>query len=203
MVVDLLLKYLPERGVPTEAEFHTEYRIQNWPGELFSATESVHRPTGNKRKAVGYIRNIDPRLSEKNISRFLDKEGLSTVSVQRQYHRESGKPMPIAKVRFETVELLESAVEREFSLTFNNRRLFVEREKSKKVIRCFNCMRFGHIHKNCKSNIRCERCGEAHSAAECDKCIKCCNCGGDHLASSSACPVYRDIYTKVVINNFM
>ena len=53
------------------------------------------------------------------------------------------------------------------------------------------------------SFARCERCGEAHSATECDKPIKCCNCGGDHLASSSACPVFRDIYTKVVVNNLM
>ena len=62
---------------------------------------------------------------------------------------------------------------------------------------------FGHIHKNCRSDIRCERCGEAHSATECDKPIKCCNCGGDHLASSSACPVFRDIYTKVVVSILM
>ena len=55
--------------------------------------------------------------------------------------------MPIAKVSFESVEVLGSAVEREFSLTINNRRLFIEREKCKKVVRCFNCMKFGHIHK--------------------------------------------------------
>lgn len=196
---------LPQGGVVLQFEDKEarDRAEENWPEELFSPKESVHRPTGKRKKVVGYIRNIDPRLSEKSISEFLDKEGLSAVSVRRQYHRESGKPMPIAKVSFESVEVLESAVEREFSLTFNNRRLFIEREKCKKVVRCFNCMRFGHIHKNCRSDIRCERCGEAHSATECDKPIKCCNCGGDHLASSSACPVFRDIYTKVVVNNLM
>ena len=105
---------------------------KNWPEELFSPKESVHRPTGKRKKVVGYIRNIDPSLSEKSISEFLDKECLSTVSVRRQYHRESGKPMPIARVSFESVEVLESVVEREFSVTFNNRRLFIERERSAK-----------------------------------------------------------------------
>ena len=89
-------------------------------------------PTGKRKKVVGYIRNIDPRISENTISEFLDKEGLIAVSVRRQYHRESGKPMFIAKVSFESVEVLESAVERECSLTFNNRRLFIERERSAK-----------------------------------------------------------------------
>ena len=130
---------------------------ENWHGELFSPKESIHRPTGKREKVVGYIRNIDPNLSEKSISEFLDKECMSTVSVRRQYHRESGKPMPIARISFESVEVLESAVVREFSVTFNNRRLFIEREKCKKVVRCFNCMRFGHIHKICRSDIRCER----------------------------------------------
>ena len=73
---------------------------ENWPEELFSAKEYVHRPTWKRKKVVGYIRNIDPRLSEKSISNFLDKDGLSTVSVRRQYHRESGKPkLDLKKLR--------------------------------------------------------------------------------------------------------
>ena len=56
---------------------------------------------------------------------------------------------------------------------------------------------------HCRSDIKCERCGESHSATEFDKPIKCCNCGGDHLASSSVCPVFRDKYRKVMVNNLM
>ena len=55
--------------------------------------------------------------------------------------------MPIARVTFETVDLLERAVTTDFGLVFNGKETFVERERPKKVVRCYNCMLYGHIKK--------------------------------------------------------
>ena len=70
--------------------------------------------------------------------------------------------MPIARVTFETVDLLQRPVTPDFGLVFNGKETFIERERPKKVVRCYNCMLFGHI-KNCRSESRCERSGGIHT----------------------------------------
>ena len=202
--VDFAYK-LPKGGVVLQFESQDckKQAENNWPSAVFSGNESVHRPTGKTGNKVGYIRNIDPRFSENSISSFLQKKGLGKVLVKRNFHRNTGKPMPIARVTFETVDLLQRAVTTDLSLVFNGKETFVERERPKKVVRCYNCMLYGHIQKNCRSESRCERCGGTHTIKNCSEEIRCCNCGGGHLASSSNCPVYQEIYTKVVINQLM
>lgn len=45
-------------------------------------------------------------------------------------------------------------------------------EKRKSLLmdakRCFNCLRIGHISKNCQSNFRCKKCNRRHNTAICD-----------------------------------
>lgn len=46
------------------------------------------------------------------------------------------------------------------------------------VIRCYNCLRFGHIAKNCKNTeVTCGKCAENHKTEACTslekKCINC------------------------------
>ncbi|CAG9857383.1 unnamed protein product [Phyllotreta striolata] len=51
------------------------------------------------------------------------------------------------------------------------------------VLQCFNCLRYGHSSKQCRSHIRCSRCGEEHEATNCQKDIKCIFCKLEHLAT--------------------
>lgn len=52
-------------------------------------------------------------------------------------------------------------------------------------LRCFKCQRFGHTASQCKSKMRCARCGGEHEYGKCEReaKIKCCNCGGEHSAA--------------------
>lgn len=70
------------------------------------------------------------------------------------------------------------------------------------LTRCFKCLEFGHISKECKSkedrSSRCRRCGEnGHIAKDCAKDPMCMFCIGDgvekagHIAGSGKCPLFR------------
>lgn len=48
-----------------------------------------------------------------------------------------------------------------------------------KIIRCYNCQKYGHIAKECKNSLRCPRCAENHSSNDCQNenknCANCCD----------------------------
>lgn len=75
------------------------------------------------------------------------------------------------------------------------------------LTRCFKCLEFGHMAKQCKSNIDrgklCRRCGkEGHIAKNCNVDPACMFCKekhperADHVAGSSKCPVFRRALSK-------
>jgi len=69
----------------------------------------------------------------------------------------------------------------------NNNTRVIKRKCSVKVIRCYNCQRFGHIAKNCQNQARCEFCSSCHQINEsCLREVYCINCSGNHPASASS-----------------
>ena len=58
-------------------------------------------------------------------------------------------------------------------------------------LRCFNCNKFGHTRKRCKSTAKCELCGKDKHYERCDGPKICSNCSGPHASSSRDCPVWQ------------
>ena len=79
------------------------------------------------------------------------------------------------------------------------------------IIRCFNCQRFGHLAKDCKSEATCGKCAEQHKTADCknSNAAKCINCtrtnlrnknnklNNCHSVSSEECPSYQKIAAQI------
>ncbi|XP_050497246.1 uncharacterized protein LOC126878530 [Diabrotica virgifera virgifera] len=64
-----------------------------------------------------------------------------------------------------------------------------------KVLLCFNCLRFGHQGKHCRSNPRCNNCQKDHNTKECQETTltpKCFSCVGDHFTTNlKSCPEFK------------
>lgn len=57
---------------------------------------------------------------------------------------------------------------------------------------CYNCCRFGHIGKECKSGKRCNNCSQEHDEVPvCKNEKKCINCKEGHSAFDKRCPIYK------------
>ena len=64
-------------------------------------------------------------------------------------------------------------------------------------LHCYTCYKYGHHEHRCNkagSEGVCRHCGEVactHDSANCKNSIKCANCGGEHIATSRTCPVWK------------
>ena len=59
-------------------------------------------------------------------------------------------------------------------------------------LRCFNCQRFGHGSRYCRSSQICGKCGGSnHKLEDCNNDPNCFNCKGNHIASSKDCPNWK------------
>lgn len=77
-----------------------------------------------------------------------------------------------------------------------------------KPMQCFNCFKFNHTAKTCRSKKKCINCGhEAHGDSEgvCSKEVPCCvNCRASHKSNDPSCPVfqkYKQICTIMALEN--
>lgn len=77
-----------------------------------------------------------------------------------------------------------------------------------KVILCYNCFRYGHLGKQCKSRPRCLKCNGNHASGECNfaenSITKCFSCQGEHLTTQfKVCPEFnrQKLIKKVMSEN--
>lgn len=79
-----------------------------------------------------------------------------------------------------------------------------------KVLLCYNCYRYGHMAKQCKSAGRCSKCGKSHDRLsacspedlDVENVNKCLQCGGNHLVTEiTLCPEFsRQKQIKTVMS---
>ena len=160
--------------------------LKNWPEKVFDEQEKPHYPKEKVLCSVGYLQNIDIKLSDQQLEGFLESKECKVQQVRRVLQRQSGKPMPIRKVTFASIEDLSKACNIDFPFRINGKQAFCKKEKILKIVRYFNCHHFNHIGAHCPNRTACENCGsEEHShSGECRLQCKCPNCEGDHKSAA-------------------
>lgn len=145
----------------------------------------------NQCKGSIYYRN-GPRYTEEQICNALNKSGETRVAeVYRMKKRVDGVlvDMPVYLITFQSTQLPSHV---SIGWTRCSTRQYIPRPR-----RCFNCQRFGHGAKTCRTSQKvCVQCSVRSSEEEthpnpCTSPAKCSNCDEAHAASSTACSEYR------------
>ena len=152
---------LPRGGIALhcKTEQEVENIINSWPEKVFAESEKPHRPKEPVPCKVGYLKNIDLRITDGHLKEFLKENGCEVVSVSKVFHRSNGRPMPIRKVSFISNQDLLNAIKLEFPHKLNGKKAYCEEERRHRVVRCFSCHRFNHIAAHCPFKATCENCG--------------------------------------------
>ena len=173
--------------------------IKNWPDTAFGGKTHIH-PTksySDKKIFVAFAKNIPRHLSEESIKEAICVHGSGLESIHRLRYFKTGKLLPVIKAVFKEKNLYDICLDGIFIPETKSKYTTFEPERKYRVIRCFNCHRFGHISKICVHKARCVNCGsEECSDNNCSVPAHCANCGGAHIASSSKCSVFREISRK-------
>src|SRR5690606_30176650 len=126
---------------------------------------------------VARIEDVDKFITEEAMLQELEDVGV--VRVKRCIDKTTKKPKGTVVLTFKQLPLPEAV-----SLGFYRHRLL---PYSRPEVRCYSCLRFGHIAKVCRGKRSCFTCGESdHIAADCHNEAKCVHCKGSH--TTVTCP---------------
>ena len=194
---------LPQGGIALhlkESENSDQF-IQEFPRSAFGSVEAVHQikeKCKGRNTYTAYGKNIPVNLDESSLKLALDASGKSIKSVHRLKYSRSGRLLPVIRVTFQDYSLYKEVCSRGIHIPGTKQRITLfEPERRKKVVRCYNCHRFGHIGKACLNKSRCVNCGrEDCESQDCSLPSCCANCGGRHKADSSHCPTFLSVLRK-------
>ncbi|KAK9712741.1 Endonuclease-reverse transcriptase [Popillia japonica] len=146
----------------------------------------------DKSVGIGIIKYVDTSLSEKELLELISPvfgEIIEVLSVKRFTKKiDSDKYLPTSTimVTFRGQKLPSQVAICKVACAVEP---YVQR-----VIQCFNCLRYGHVSKQCRSEIRCKKCGDNHHSDKCQSFtpLACIFCKGSHNATDhKICPEYK------------
>ena len=172
--------------------------IDSWPGEVFGGNTKPHLPKTATSIVNAYLRDVPVNVSIQSLENCLRNSYIQFLKVHRLIYTDTRKPMPIVRVTFENHCSYEVAISSDGVLIpgFKKYIKFCP-ERERRVTRCYNCNKFGHISRSCPFSHSCGNCGsEECKEAVCTKVSKCSNCGESHKATSSRCPVFVKLRSR-------
>lgn len=140
---------------------------------------------------VGKIRFVPPQYTDHQLLDYLKDFGVLSVRRQQRFKRKEDGTID---TRPATTVILQFRSDRPMPerifLGFTSHPV---EEYFGPAVRCYNCQRFGHMARNCRQTRRCKICAQDHDHKQCNLLRQphCANCGGDHAASFSGCPQYK------------
>lgn len=134
----------------------------------------------------GIIREIDPSLSVESILKNIKaSNNCPVLGVQRMLRKKEidGK-VQFVNTASVIISFRGKNLPQYVTLFYNVR---VPEAYVAPVIQCSNCCRYGHLSKQCRSNVRCPACSDNHELSSCPARDNpaCVFCKGDHFSNES------------------
>ena len=183
---------------------HAERIINGWKSDYFGGGTKAVKP--QEQTTIGIARDVPIEYTEDELKEEILEE-YNAIDIKRLMR--NGVPIPVVKIFFKAAENLQTAVKLGIKLKEG---LLIPVEESTtrsgRIIRCYNCQKFGHVQTRCTRTKRCVKCGEeGHShqengEAKCinNEVVKCSNCGEKHQANSYICTKYQEIRQQIGSN---
>ena len=175
--------------------------------EEFGKDSCWHSPSVSSKntESIGFGKNIPLDIEIKDLKHQIERQtGANVENITQQRYWDTKKLMPVVKIKFNTSNDLDKAINKGIQLGVDGKEITIEIKRNFRIVRCYNCHRFGHRASLCKSKPRCFNCGEETCCQEiCTKPSKCCHCTGNHKASSSKCPVFIQLVNNRKYNKYI
>ena len=147
----------------------------------------------NKRLAV---KGVPTDITETEFKEFLDLNKITYAKAERLKSKKDGRVPPIFQLDINDPDEAETLISQNLACNVTAIVYKVEEFRAPiSVMQCYNCQRFGHSAKTCRSKQNCLICGENHSHKGCpsreSRKPTCANCNGPHVASCKGCPEYK------------
>lgn len=169
-------------------------RIVN--NSVFSENELISYIPLHLTEKRGIIRGVDTSYSEAELAERIDSS-IPIKNVRRLYRhlKKDGQdvkvPRQMVVITFNTVEIPQ--------FIYINKIRFEVNCYYSPVVQCYNCLRYGHTAKQCKSERKCQTCGtlsqnssengEINCSSNCSKfCIHCKS--ETHKTTDRSCPLF-------------
>lgn len=140
----------------------------------------------NKSKGTIYSPDLHD-LSSSEITEFCDENQISSVeNIYKKIVNGAQQPTNIFELQFKCAK---PPTKVKLGYLVIPVRILIP-----KPIQCFNCYKFGHGTKFCKSSSRCGNCAGAkhNDNTKCEVTSKCANCNENHPSWSKSCKFFRD-----------
>ena len=183
-------------------EFHSSQEAEDvfnsWHENNLGTNTSIRKPSSPEQPNRSVlVRGIPTEIAEETIIDNLAKD-FSNVKATR-FIKKDKTVLGTVRLTFSSAEDAANAV---------NQGLFIDHlfyrpsyfiQQGVKIIRCYNCQKFGHVSANCNFEKQCGHCSQKHNFTDCpNKHLdpKCANCGKNHQTDSFDCQLYLNQIRK-------
>jgi hypothetical protein len=170
---------------------------ENQPSVVY-IPRSIQRIMENNKEA--FVKKIDLEITDDDVKRTLEEQGFKYEKISRLTNKEK---ILLKTVKITFIDSLNRDLFVKHGLQIDSMYFTAEpAHHNNKPSQCYKCFKYGHVAKYCRAeNQICSRCGGAnHKFDNCPNSNQqpmCCNCKGEHTATSSNCPKFKDYQQKI------
>ena len=115
------------------------------------------------------IKGVPTDIADDEFREFLNLNKISYAKADLMKSKKDGRVLPIFQLEISDPDEAEALLSQNLMCNVTGIVYEISKEfrKPVSVTQCFNCQRFGHSAKNCRSKPKCLICGESHSHKGC------------------------------------